>query len=355
MPGEEEETDDFLGMWRKKVAEEMESPSAIGETLDKLDKLEKENEVLRKKIGENIKLIQKSEEFIRKAVDEKKRLQTEKEELRKKYNNRIENLENKIDTLNRELSLKVDQLNNKDNQINKLNIQINELKSIDQSPPDVNATLIEDLQSELSKKKSHVQKLIDKITLIESNMNELTKNNESLKANIQQLESQGSGIQTQENTTLDPSSNTLETLCQDLQSELNKYKTLTDSLKNENQNLRERLEKEGRPITDNSQKINALRKENEKLKNKIEEYQNQIALQKDKNVQKDDIQKKVNKLSQIIEEKDQLIDSLQNELEERPVKTVKGPMSDLVEDLQKKINKLKLDLKEKDQLIESLK
>lgn len=33
----EEEFDDFLGMWRKKVESEMESPSAIGDALDKLD------------------------------------------------------------------------------------------------------------------------------------------------------------------------------------------------------------------------------------------------------------------------------------------------------------------------------
>ena len=65
MPDENEKIEDFMSLWKKKNDDPSNTPSVIGDTLNQMDALKKENQELRKKISENIVLISKTEEIIR--------------------------------------------------------------------------------------------------------------------------------------------------------------------------------------------------------------------------------------------------------------------------------------------------
>ena len=70
MPEDAEKVEDFISLWRKKMDTESNNPSAIGDTLKRIQEVEQENEQLRTKIQANIDLISKTEEVVRKTIDE---------------------------------------------------------------------------------------------------------------------------------------------------------------------------------------------------------------------------------------------------------------------------------------------
>ena len=74
MPEDNEKIEDFISLWRKKMKNDMATPSAIGETLDRIKEIEKENEDLRNKIKENIELISKTEKIVQSTIEENERL-----------------------------------------------------------------------------------------------------------------------------------------------------------------------------------------------------------------------------------------------------------------------------------------
>lgn len=77
MPEDKEKVEDFISLWRKKMDTESNKPSAIGDTLKRIQEVEQENEQLRNKIQANIDLISKTEEVVRKTIDENEKLREE--------------------------------------------------------------------------------------------------------------------------------------------------------------------------------------------------------------------------------------------------------------------------------------
>ena len=67
---EERKDEDFVGML-KKMKTNMKSPSVIGDALEKLEILQKENEQLKEQLNKSINLIHSSEKVLQKALDEK--------------------------------------------------------------------------------------------------------------------------------------------------------------------------------------------------------------------------------------------------------------------------------------------
>ena len=152
-----------------------------------------------------------------------------------------------------------------------------------------------------------------------------------------------------------PSSQTLEILCQDLQTDLNKYKRIVEKLTNEKSELEQAMERGGFQLE--PEEIKVLKKENEDLKNEISQIQESLKHKQkevDLSSQISEAEKKINELQEQIKEKDHLITELKVS---QPTQSIvpKGPMSDLVEDLQSKINKLKIAVEEKNKIIEELK
>ena len=74
MPEKNEKVEDFISLWRKKMETEIDKPSAIMETLEKIKEVEKENEELRNKIKDNIELISKTEKMVKSTIEENERL-----------------------------------------------------------------------------------------------------------------------------------------------------------------------------------------------------------------------------------------------------------------------------------------
>ena len=188
MPEDKEKVEDFISLWRKKMDTESGKPSAIGDTLKKVQEVEQENEKLRNRIQANIDLISKTEEVIRKTIDENDKL---KEELKKTgsiggrdvVEIQQENLElsNKIKSLTLTITEKENNLNFKENEINELKLRVDEATSAVQfmadtaseTPPDISQELIEELKSELSKKKSQVSELEQKNVALSSEISNL--------------------------------------------------------------------------------------------------------------------------------------------------------------------------------------
>ncbi|MHA1527151.1 MAG: hypothetical protein ACTSQD_08965 [Promethearchaeota archaeon] len=152
-------------------------------------------------------------------------------------------------------------------------------------------------------------------------------------------------------------SSTLETLCQDLQTDLNKYKTIVATLKNENTTLKTSLESKGTPIVvDNTDE---LRNENVALKSQLSELTQKMSeLHKSllnvplETPKKEDSDIKIRALQ---EEKEKKIANLEASTTVQVVATPSGPVSGLVEDLQNQINKLKIALLAKNKVIDELK
>ena len=119
MPEDNERIEDFMTLWKNKN-EQNNNPSAIGNTLNQMEVLKKENQDLRNKISENIVLISKTEDLIKNLSTEKERLRVEKEEALMDLTLRVSNLEKENLELGKKVSSMVKLLLEKDNEIKRL-------------------------------------------------------------------------------------------------------------------------------------------------------------------------------------------------------------------------------------------
>jgi chromosome segregation ATPase len=235
-------------------------------------------------------------------------------------------------------------------------------KSIRKPPAEISSevttALIDDLKSELSKKKSQIDELEVKIT-------ELTKENEALNQELVEklkklpidyvvpVEQPKPSVIAPQST--QPTSQTLEILCQDLQTDLNKYKRIVEKLSTEKSELEQAMERGGFQLE--PEEIKTLKKENEDLKNEISQIQESLKSKQkeiDLSPQISEAEKKITDLQEQLKEKDHMITELKGSQQTQSL-VPKGPMSDLVEDLQSKINKLKITIEEKNKIIEESK
>ncbi len=372
MPEDNEKVEDFISLWRKKMETEITRPSAIGETLERIQEVEKENEELRKKIKENIELFSKTEEIVKNTIEEKERL---KEQLKQAgmtggvvSDVQQENMElnTKILSLEKNLTEKEIELRARNNEITdlktKLDIVSRNQQSVDKFVPETDSTvttaLIDNLQSELSKKKTQIDEL-------ENRINALTEENEALNEQLVEklkklpidyvvpVEQPKSSVIRP--IPVRPSSETLEILCQDLQSDLNKYKRIVEKLNKEKSELQQAVEKGGFKLEPDE--IKELKRENEELKTELSKIQESLIMRKEEVVpttQVDDSEQLITDLQEQLKEKDRLIIELKTLQESQPI-VHEGPMSGLIQDLQSKIRKLKITLEEKNKIIEELK
>ncbi len=368
---EEKKVDDFVSLWKKKKPES--KPIAVvGEpnykTPDidvKSNELLKENEALKEKIKENIDLMGKTETYIKQLLAEKQQLAADR--------NQHEMLVEKINSLQNELATKEGKLKTTEMELSELNSKI----AIEKMEAEKNAgkpstenmgsstALIEQLQSDLSKKKFQISDLQARLADYETKIDELTKSNEELNKLAGQAEkntvtqsSEKIGKKTESATS---AGKALELLCQDLQSELNKNKRLLTQVREENAKLKG--SKDGAvEISEDSKDIKALKKENESLKKEISKLEKSKDTKGMDASNVNDLENTIKDLQNKLSEKDQQISEL-NVSKEKVISpgkapqagSAKGPMSELVDDLQKQINKLKVSLKEKDKMIDEFK
>ena len=306
-PQEPDKVEDFASLWKKQ--KETSSKSVIGEFMTRIEGLEAENIKLRSTIQRDIDLITKTESIVKKAIEDKEQLEKE-----------IRAKEEKLKEKTEELS------------IMKIESSIPSSYSEQTTPAltqadlAVNISLIEDLQSQLSKRKSQIKGFENLIKINDDRIQELTKANESLNAEIESKASTGP----------------LEQLCKDLQEELNRYKKTVAKLKEENKTLKEDAEKSAQ-----KGKIATLKRENEELKEESSRVKSQL-------VAFGSIESEFEDLQKLVKEKDKRIDELNATLASQP-QAQTGAISGLVDELQGKINKLKNALSEKNKIIESLK
>jgi len=368
MPEENEKIEDFVSLWKKKIAGDVNSPSVLEEAINKVEILQKENEQLRKKIAENIELITRSESILKKTLEEKERLVIEKSEITQtpiefsELEKENAELSNKVKSMVKLLLEKDEEIKRKTQEISQLQVKVLTLPKITQTSNiessekerEASNALIKDLQSDLSKKKAQISEL-------EARVSELIKENEALlNQEVEQLKSLPIDyvipVQTPESDVIKPlppdtSSKPLELLCQDLQSDLNRYKKIIEKLNTEKSQLRQALENKGFQF--NVEDLEALQKENEALKQDLEKIQKGFKEKslKDSTTQKADI--KLKELENKLLEKEDIIAQLKLSQPSQTTGT-EGPMADLIENLQTSINKLKLTIQERDQEIISL-
>jgi len=356
MPEDNEKVVDFISLWKKKMETENNNrPSVIGETMNKLEILQRENQELRQKIAENVQLIGKTEEILKKAAQEKEQLKTEKEQSLQGIKIRMTQMEAENAELSNKVKNMVQLIMEKDQEINSLHNTIAELQKADQN--NLNLAMIEELKSELTKYKNHItdleREILEKKDENEELQKQLVEKVKSLPADyVIPIETPKPAI-----TKPNPPENRalpLETLCQDLQADLNRYKKIIEKLKQEKSELRTTLESKG--IQLKSGDLLKLQQENETLKNDIATLQDQINLEQ--NTQKsfnesEILDQKITELELKLQEKDKIITELKlNQVEQKEI--LAGPMTGLIDDLQKNINKLKLTIKEKDKEIAEL-
>ena len=373
MPDEEEKVEDFISLWRKKMIDDPKKPSVIGETLDRIKEVEKENEMLRTKIGENIELISKTEKIVRNTIEENKRLQeqikqrpligeTQVKDLQKEnldLSNRIKSLINSLTDKDNDIAIK-------DTEITELKLKLNEAQSAlefmaDTAPEDnseVSKALIEDLQSDLSKRKTLIVDLEQKIEDLNSQIT--TLNEQLIEKEKKSPVDYVIPVETPKPAVIKPqpsqtSSNTLEILCQDLQADLNKYKRIIENLTKEKSDLQGTIESSGFKLE--PEEFKELKKENEELKTELTQLQETLQ-EKPKTTAETlslvEAERLVDDLQERLKLKDKLIAELKTTSQPRVISS-KGPMSSLVEELQNNINKLKMALEEKNTIIEKLK
>lgn len=376
MPEDNEKVEDFISLWRKKMETEIKKPSVIGDTLERIKAVEKENEELRNKIKENIDLISRTEKFIKETLNENERLRQAQMSGGIGVNNvKQENLKlyDRIKTLETMILEKDAELNEREREIAELRIESYSTPRPTEPKPeigtDIDSTvtnaLIEDLKSELSKKKSLISEYEETIKTKDTEINELMEENKSLNEQlIEKLkklpidyvvpveETKKSEVTSQPNQS---SSTTLELLCQDLQSDLNRAKSIIKTLTDEKLELKYALESGGFQLE--PEEIKELKRENEDLRQEVSKLQDSLKL-KTKVPQPPiftkDIEYEIKDLQEQLKEKDNLIAKLKAS---RPAQKIvpTGPMADLIEDLQNNINKLKLTIEEKNKIIEELK
>ena len=190
--------EDFISKL-KKMKSDSKSPSIIGDTLEKIEALEKQNEELKEKIEKRDELLHGLEKTLEQNIGEK-------DDLKKDLTNKISDLENNI----KDLESKITKLTEENVSLNK------ELVEMKEKSPGDSVTPVEELVKPESTSES---------------------------------------------------SKTLEILCQDLQSDLNRYKKAVEKLKKENQTLKG-TQKTG-DTSGISEEVAELKKENEMLNNEI--------------------------------------------------------------------------------------
>jgi len=378
MPEDNEKVEDFIGLWKQKMENEMKKPSVIGDTLERIKDVEKENEDLRNKIKQNIDLLSRTEKVIKETIEENERL---KEQLKPRQigsgaateiiKQESIKLKEKVKTLERIILEKDEELNEKEREIAELRIESYSTPRQPEPKPSIDSestvtnTLIEDLQSELSKKKLFITEYEELVKAKDITINELMEENESLNEQlIEKLKSLpidyvvpveiSKEPEIKPQSTQSPST-TLELLCQDLQSDLNRAKGIIKQVTEEKSELKQALEKGGFQLEPNE--IKELKKENEDLRNEISKLQNSLKLKSEETKPAtlvNNIENKVKDLQKQIKEKDNLITKLQT-LKPAQKTIPSDPMNDLIEDLQNRINKLKLTIEEKNKIIEELK
>ncbi len=363
MPEEnEEKVEDFISLWKKKITSENQS-SVIGESLNKIESLQKENDDLRKKIAANINLITRSEEILKSVVAEKEKLKVEKEEAVVEISIKV----NELKVENSELSSKVKSmiklLLEKDEEIKAKDSLISHLQTtgISTSGPTtpVNSALVEELQYDLNKRKSNVTNLKSKITALSEEINSLNKQlvekmkGEPVDYVLQVEPPKPPAPAVIKPLPPEPSSKPLEALCKDLQSDLTKYKRVIEKLTKEKSQLKNALEEKGFQFT--SQDLESLKEENESLKKDLEKFQSSIVVERIEATQiaTQNIEQKIKDLENKIREKEDIIADLKLS-QITPTTVSAGSMPELVENLQKNINKLKSIITEKDNIISEL-
>ncbi|MBD3253876.1 MAG: hypothetical protein GF383_02230 [Candidatus Lokiarchaeota archaeon] len=394
MSEEEKKQNDFIGML-KKMKSDMKTPSVIGETLDRIEILNKENETLKTQIEElqlqlekNKGLLQSSEGILKRTLEEKEQIvegknneiASLKEQLNKKEAEiadssanlqLVENYKNELDTKKAELTEFRSKLSSYESKIEALigeneasKQELLELQSsIDAKqmggsadPNDaINKKLIEDLQGELSKKKTQISQL-------QSTIEDLVEKNDELEKHLQEVEEglnidyvvpvEAAQAQQESSDGAKTSTSTLEILCQDLQSDLNKYKRVIQKLKEKNQTLQNQLKQEGG--IESIEEVSEIKEENQALKIKISDLESKILDQQQADSSLEVSETTIVKLREELEEKNKIIAQLESKPSEVPITPSSGPMAGLIEDLQSKISKLKIALKEKNKLIDKL-
>ena len=315
MTDKKDKVEDFADLWNKQK-DSGDNKSVIGDFLNRIEQLEKENIKLRETIKQDIQLIAKTEEIVKQAIRDKQNLEKG-----------IQEKDVALKRKNQELSmLKVESSAPAVPPPAQTEALESELK--------VNLSLIDDLQAQLEKKKAQIKDFQNMILNNESRIEELEKVNDSLTGQLleKQIAKSSGG------------SSPLESLVQDLQSEINRYKKTQARLKEENKDLRKSLENGGGALE--SEIIKTLRLENKTLNE-------QIDLLTSKKAKKELLKEYQEKLH----EKDLVIEKLLKMTESREVEPTQEDttaVSGLVDELQNRINKLKITLKEKDELIKSL-
>ena len=343
MPEENEKVEDFVSLWKKKMNADSSKPSVIGETLDRLQQAEKENEVLRNKIQENINLISKTEEIFKTTINENERLKEEIKQARmiggvKSSDIQQENkeLSSKVQNLVANLTKKEEDLRISNNEINNLKKKIEAVLTTQNSAPvsaEINS-IIQGLQSDISKKSSNILELEN---------------------NIRNLKEENKTSSVEEKIPPGASSTTLEILCKDLQLDLNKYKKIVEKLKVEKTELQNNVKDSGDQIE--PKKMKEFKQENKELKKELSKIQEALKKKSEElnsDVSTADLENNINELQNQLQNKDHLIAELKS-TPKTSVAVQKGPMSDLIDELQSKINKLKLTIDEKNKIIEGLK
>jgi len=356
---QERKDEDFIGML-KRMKTDMKGPSIIGDALDKIEILQKENEQLKEQLNKSISVIHSSEQVLQKTLDEKERLKEDGRLAMEKLGEDIIDLKNQNSKLTNQVKDLQNLLLGKNEELQQKENEVSGLKAIAETTSKELET--QEISPELAKKDRYIYELEERIRNLEHHIAELAEEKASL---IKKITEQQSALAVDyvvpivEATTTakkpEPaptSVSTLETLCQDLQSDLNRYKRIMDSLKIENKELKNSLEA-GEVSTD-FEEINDLRNENISLKAKIlnlektmEEQTLEVSLSLDS-------ENKIKELQNQLNEKEILINELKTSQITQPI-AQSGPMSNLVEDLQAKINKMKNALNEKDKIIEDLK
>ena len=279
-----------------------------------------------------------------------------------------ENLElsNKISSLTLSLTEKNNTINFKEDEIKELRLKLDEAASAVQfmadtaseTGPDISQELLEDLKSELSKKKSQVSELEQKNLELS---NEISSLNEQLIEKETKLQvDYVIPVETPESKIIRPqaaqtSSATLEILCQDLQADLNKYKKVIDKLNQDKSELQSAIDQDGVQIE--PEEIKELKKENEQLKSDLSQIQETLKEKSKISIETLSLaesERLVEDLQKQLKAKDQIIAELKESRQPQMI-TPEGPMASLVEDLQKTINRLKISIEEKNKIIDELK
>ena len=319
--------------------------------------LQKEKELLRSKIDDNIDLIYKSEEILKKAFEEKEKLKVEKDEAITEINFKLNEITQQNSELDSKVKSMVKLLLEKDEEIKTKNTQISNLQATSSSSmvadSSSNDALVDELRAQIVDKNTIINNLEGKVSELKKEIEQL--NEEQVEKMRDKPVDYVVEIASPEPEVIkpqppEPSAAPLELLIQDLQSDLTKYKRIIDKLKQEKAELKTALKGEGQVLSD--QDIEELKKENESLKNNLEEIQQSLKSGKLDAPQVDTSQfeEQIVNLENKLREKDSVIADLKLSAIS-PTEVSGNPMAELVENLQKNINKLKTTINEKDSKI----